>query len=35
MCALHSNPDPQKYYCFCQGEITDQEWKRELTPHDI
>jgi len=26
----HENPDPQKYYCFLSGDLTDSEYKREL-----
>ena len=27
-CILHNNPDKQKYFCFCEGEVTKQEMKR-------
>ncbi len=30
----HDNPDPQKYYCFHSGDLTDSEYKRELTFDD-
>jgi len=26
----HENPDPQKYYCFHSGDLTNEEYKREL-----
>ena len=27
----HENPDPQKYYCFHSGDLTNDEYTRELT----
>ena len=28
--SFHTNADSQKYYCFCDGSLTDEEWTREL-----
>lgn len=28
-CIDHTNPDPQKYYCFASSDLTQEETKRE------